>query len=267
MGDGWYKGKFGFNNSKNLYGKEYKLCLNIIIEFVDNTIYNISSDETWKVKSSKEVSNSIYDGEIIDYTLPENPLEEVVISDENYRLIPDFGALIVDNDILYPDLYISPKKEKILDFKQNMVGFVRFKGFLQKNKEIKMKHGEVLQNGCFFNGNYRAAKAILQFKGDGEERIYEPKFTFFGFRYVLIEGLDKVDPRDFEGVVIYTNLEKTIECKTDNKKINQLIKNSYWGQRGNFLDVPTDCPQRDERLGWTGDSQVFANTACYNMDS
>ena len=267
MGDGWYKGKFGFNNSKNLYGKEYKLCLNIIIEFVDNTIYNISSDETWKVKSSKELSNSIYDGEIIDYTLPEKPLEEVVISDENYRLIPDFGALIVEKDILYPDLYISPKKEKILDFKQNMVGFVRFKGFLQKNKEIKMKHGEVLQNGCFFNGNYRSAKAILQFKGDGEERIYEPKFTFFGFRYVLIEGLDKVDPRDFEGVVIYTNLEKTIECKTDNKKINQLIKNSYWGQRGNFLDVPTDCPQRDERLGWTGDSQVFTNTACYNMDS
>ena len=270
MGDGWYKGKFGFQTEgtkKNIYGNEYKLCLNIIIEFIDNTIYNISSDETWKVKSSKEVDNSIYDGEIIDYTLPEKPLEEVIISNENYRLIPDFGALIVEKEILYPYLYISPKKEKILDFKQNMVGFVRFKGFLQKNQEIKMRHGEVLQNNCFFNGNYRSAKAILQYKGDGEKRIYEPKFTFFGFRYVLIEGLDKVDPRDFEGVVIYTNLEKTIECKTDNKKINQLIKNSYWGQRGNFLDIPTDCPQRDERFGWTGDSQVFANTACYNMDS
>ena len=130
-----------------------------------------------------------------------------------------------------------------------------------------MRHGEILQNNCFFNKNYRTAQSILQYKADGEKRIYEPKFTFFGFRYVLIEGLDKVDPKDFEGVVIYSNLEKTIECKTDNNKINKLINNAYWGQRGNFLDVPTDCPQRDERLGWTGDTQVFINTACYNMDS
>ena len=83
----------------------------------------------------------------------------------------------------------------------------------------------------------------------------------------MVEGIEKVDPNDFEGIVIYTNLEKTIECKTDNDKINQLIKNAYWGQRGNFLDVPTDCPQRDERLGWTADTQVFVNTACYNMNS
>ena len=270
MGDGWYKGRFGVQkgeHEKNLYGTEYKLCLNIIIEYKDNTMYNISSDETWKVKSSKEVANNIYDGEIIDFTLSEKPLEEVIVTKEKYRLIPDFGSLIVEKDILYPDLYISPKKEKILDFKQNMVEFVRFKGLLQKNQEIKMSHGEVLQNKCFYNKNYRTAQSILQYKGDGEKRIYEPKFTFFGFRYVLIEGLDKVDPKDFEGVVIYTNLEKTIECKTDNQKINQLIQNSYWGQRGNFLDVPTDCPQRDERLGWTGDTQIFINTACYNMDS
>ena len=148
-----------------------------------------------------------------------------------------------------------------------MVGFVRFKGFLEKDQEIIMKHWEVLINENFFNENLRSAKQLLKYKGDGEKRIYEPKFTFFGFRYVLVEGLKKVDPKDFEGIVIYTNLEKTIECKTDNWKINKLMQNSYWGQRGNFLDVPTDCPQRDERLGWTADTQVFVNTACYNMDS
>ena len=180
MGDGWYKGRFGFHkgeHEKNLYGKEYKLCLTIIIEYKDNSIDNISTDETWKVKSSKEVANSIYDGEIIDYTLPEKPLEEVIITKEDYRLIPDFGSLIVEKDILYPDLYISPKKEKILDFKQNMVGFVRFKGLLQKNQEIKMSHGEVLQNKTFFNKNYRTARSILQYKGDGKKRIYEPKYN------------------------------------------------------------------------------------------
>ena len=132
---------------------------------------------------------------------------------------------------------------------------------------MKINHGEVLQDKCFYNLNYRSAKPILKYKGDGNDRIFEPKFTYFGFRYALIEGLDKVDPNDFEGIVIYTDLEKTIECETDNKKINQLLKNTLWGQKGNFLDVPTDCPQRDERLGWTADSQVFTNTACYNMDT
>ena len=265
MGEGWYKGRFHWFN--NTFGDEYKLCLQVAIEFYDGSNIDILSDESWKVKYSKQVANSIYDGEEVDYTLPEYPIEDVIFSEENYTLIPDFGLLIVEKDILHPDLYISPRGEKILDFKQNMVGFVRYKGVLNKNEEMKMSHGEVLQEECFYNLNYRTSKSILIYKGDGEERIYEPKFTFFGFRYVLVEGLKKVNPKDFEGVVIYTNLEKTVECKTDNKKINQLIHNAYWGQRGNFLDVPTDCPQRDERLGWTGDTQVFVNTACYNMDS
>mgnify|MGYP002624505299 CR=1 FL=1 len=266
MGEGWYKGRFHWFN--NTFGDEYKLCLHIMIEYEDGTVANLLSDDSWKVKNSKQVANSIYDGEEVDYTLPENPIEDVIISEnENYTLIPDFGLLIVEKDIIYPDLYISPKGEQILDFKQNMVGFVRYKGILEKNQEMKMSHGEVLQEECFYNLNYRTSKSLLKYKGDGEKRIYEPKFTFFGFRYVLVEGIEKVDPNDFEGVVIYTNLEKTIGCKTDNSKINQLIHNAYWGQRGNFLDVPTDCPQRDERLGWTGDTQVFVNTACYNMDS
>jgi alpha-L-rhamnosidase len=148
-----------------------------------------------------------------------------------------------------------------------MVGFVRFKGSLERDQEIIMSHGEILQDNCFFNENLRSAKQILKYKGDGQKRIYEPKFTFFGFRYVLIKGLNKVNPKDFEGIVIYSDLEKTIKCKTDNDKINKLIKNSFWGQRSNFLDVPTDCPQRDERMGWTADTQVFVNTACFNMDS
>ena len=257
MGDGWYKGRFGLRKKKNIFGDEYKLCTHILLEFTDNEVLNILTDNSWKVKYSKEISNSIYDGEEIDFTLIDKPLEEVIEINEKYNLIPDFGTLITEKEILYPDLYISPKGEQILDFKQNMVGFIRYKGNLKKNQEMKISHGEILLNKCFYNGNLGTAKALLKYKGDGEKRILEPKFTFFGFRYALIEGLEKVNPSDFEGVVIYTNLETTIECKTDNEKINKLIKNSFWGQRGNFLDVPTDCPQRDERLGWTADTQVF----------
>ena len=275
MGDGWYKGRIGINKpidkGGNVFGDEYKLCLNLIIYFKDEKekALNIITDESWKVKKSKEVSNNIYDGEEIDYTLPESSPEgeDVIISEEKYNLIPDFGALIVEKKILSPDLYISPKGEQILDFKQNMVGFIRYKGILNKNQELKISHGEVLQKDNFYNANYRTAKAILKFRGDGEKRIYEPKFTFYGFRYALIEGIEKVDPKDFEGIVIYTDLEKKIYFESDNKKINKLIENCFWGQCGNFLDVPTDCPQRDERLGWTADTQVFVNTACYNMDT
>ena len=266
MGEGWYKGRFHWFN--NTFGDEYKLCLHILIEFKDESVLNILSDETWKVKTSKEVSNSIYDGEEIDFTIPESPLEGVNITEENYTFIPDFGAPIIEHEILNPELCISPKDEQILDFKQNMVGFVRYKGYLKKGQSLTMRHGEVLQEECFYNENYRtSANSSLKYIGDGEKRIYEPKFTFFGFRYVLIEGLEKVDPKEFEGVVLYTDLENTISCVTDNNKINQLIHNAYWGQKGNFLDVPTDCPQRDERLGWAGDTQVFVNTACYNMDT
>lgn len=202
----------------------------IIIEFTNGTKKEISTDDTWKVKNSKEVRSSIYDGEEIDYTKTDGVEEDVVISSETYNLIPDFGAPIVEKDNLKPVLYNSPKGEKILDFKQNMVGFIRYKGTLNRNQQLSFKFGEVLQNKNFYNGNYRSATKGLQFKGDGKSRVFEPKFTFFGFRYVLVECLDNVDPKDFEGVVIYTDLEKTIKCETDNTKINRLISNAFWGK-------------------------------------
>ena len=270
MGDGWYKGRIGIQYDKkmdDLWGDEYKLCAHIIIKLINGKEIHIETDKSWKVKSSNVIINNIYDGEIVDYTLESNTYEEVVKYIKGYNLIPDFGALIIQKDILYPELYISPKNETILDFKQNMVGFIRYKGNIKYGQTVNMSFGEILQNNNFYNENLRSAKQLYTIIGDGKERIFEPKFTYFGFRYVLIQGLDNVNQKDFEGIVIYTNLEKTINCTTNNPKINKLIQNTYWGQRGNFLDVPTDCPQRDERLGWTGDAQVFSNTACFNMDS
>ena len=270
MGNGWYKGRIGLQfdaNQEGLWGSEYKLCAHIAIKLIDGIIIHYETDESWEVQKSKEVFNNIYDGEVIDYNIELIKPQSVIITKENFNLIPDYGALIVQKDTLYPKLYISPINEKILDFGQNMVGFVRYKGNLNPGQTVTMSHGEILQNSSFYNINLRTAKQVFKFTADDKKRIYEPKFTFFGFRYVLIEGLEKVNPNDFEGIVIYSDLDKSIKCVTDNEKINKLIQNAFWGQRGNFLDVPTDCPQRDERLGWTGDTQVFSNTACYNMDS
>ena len=269
MGNGWYKGRF-WTKEKNIFGSEYKLSAIILLQYNNGNEEKIYTDNTWKVKKSKEIMNNIYDGEIIDYTLPESPLEDVEFSSEEkkYNLIPDFGALIEEKEIIRPSLIISPKNEKILDFGQNIVGYIRYRGKLNKSQKLILKHGEILQKGCFYNGNYYTAKAMAKYIGDGIQNIYEPKFTFFGFRYALVQGISKEDllMENFEGVVLYTNLERTIKYDSYDI-INKLMANTQRSQKGNFLDVPTDCPQRAERLGWTGDAQVFINTACFNMYS
>ena len=269
MGNGWYKGRFWLRE-KNSFGSDYILCGLIYIKYKNGTEINIYTDNSWKVKKSKEIMNNIYDGEIIDYTLSESGLGEVIEFNDSkkYKLIPDFGALIQEKEIMKPSLIESNKGEVILDFKQNIVGFVRYRGNLKYGQKLKLSHGEILQNNTFYNENYRSAKAIAVYTSDGINRNYEPKFTYYGFRYVLVEGLEinKTLIEDFEGVVLYTNLENTI-LYNSHDVINKVISNALRSQKGNFLDVPTDCPQRDERLGWTGDAQVFSNTACFNMDS
>ena len=271
MGDGWYKGRFGIDKPVDqggeVFGSEYKLCACLRIDYEDGRREDILTDNSWSYGSSHEKANSIYDGEYIDYSTDLISGLAVVESEENYHLTPDFGPGIVIKDRLKPTLYISPKGEKILDFHQNLAGFVRMHKHLEKGQKVTIVHGEVLQQDCFYRDNLRTAKAEAIYVGDGVREEFIPSFTYFGFRYALIEGLEEVDPSDFEADVLYTDLEKTFECETDNPKINQLIHNAFWGQRGNFLDVPTDCPQRDERLGWTADTQVFVNTACYQMDT
>ncbi len=165
-------------------------------------------------------------------------------------------------------LITTPKGEKVIDFGQNLVGWVIVKVRGKAGDKIVLSHAEVLdKSGNFYTDNLRAAKAQDTYilKGGGEES-FEPHFTFHGFRYLRIEGYPgEINPDDFTAVTLYSDMEKTGEFHCSNPLINQLQHNIQWGQRGNFLDVPTDCPQRDERLGWTGDAQVFSRTAAYNM--
>lgn len=271
MGDGWYKGRIGIDKSiesgDKVFGDEYKLCALINIFYSDGTGEKVKTDETWTYSSSSCKMNNIYDGETRDYSLDTSKENSVKICESKYNLVPDFGTQIKEKNILKPSLYISPKGEKILDFGQNMAGFVRYHGKLACGQKLVIQHGEILQDDCFYNDNLRTAKATATYIGDGKERIYEPYFTYFGFRYAKVEGLSELEPSDFDGVVIYSDLVSTLQCKTDSEKINKLMSNTLWGQKSNFIDVPTDCPQRDERLGWTADTQVFVNTACYQMDT
>jgi len=156
----------------------------------------------------------------------------------------------------------------VIDFGQNLVGWVVLKAKGHAGDSIIVSHAEILDKaGNFYTDNLRAAKArdIYILKG-GEQEVFEPHFTFHGFQYIRIEGYPgDLKPEDFTAVALYSDMKKTGSFTSSNQLINQLQHNIQWGQRGNFLDVPTDCPQRDERLGWTGDAQVFSRTATFNM--
>ncbi|MDF2802304.1 MAG: alfa-L-rhamnosidase RamA, partial [Anaerocolumna sp.] len=161
----------------------------------------------------------------------------------------------------------TPKGETVLDMGQNMVGWLSFTCNAPKDTVIHLQYGEELQEGCFYRENLRTAKAEFTYISDGTLRKVEPHFTFYGFRYVKIEGIiGDINLADFMGNVVYSDLEQIGTIETSNSMVNRLFQNALWGQKGNFLDVPTDCPQRDERMGWTGDAQMFSGTACFNMD-
>ncbi len=266
LGDGWYRGEIGLSRAKNVYGDRYEVAARLVFSFEDGTEGELRTDECWRASESSCAENSVYDGEKHDFTAFPRHICECVETADRRPVCPDFGTPTVEKAILKPRLIVSPNGEKILDFGQNFAGCVRFSGMLGYGQKLKISHGEVLQDGCFYNKNLRSAKAVAEYVGDGKKRVYEPMFTYFGFRYALVEGLDEVFAADFDGVVLSADIPRTCYCKTADSDVNTLIENTYRGQLSNFIDIPTDCPQRDERLGWTADAQVFAPTACFNAD-
>lgn len=265
LGDGWYKGRFGLKHKTDIYGSEYACACKLVI-WTEDGIQVIKSDESFKARTSHTVASGIYDGEIIDETLDCSHVCSVKKCATKYNAVPRISLPVVVKHTLKPKLIITPKGEKVLDFGQNFSGFVSFENFLNYGEGIYLRAGEVLKDGCFFRDNLRTAKAEFKYKSDGKKKIVYPKFTFYGFRYMLVECNKEINADAFTGNALYSDLDETCGAVTDNEKMNRLIQNCVWGQRSNFLDVPTDCPQRDERLGWTGDAEVFSATACYQMD-
>ena len=280
LGNGWYKGRFPFDgNPKGYYGQNFAFLCEITVNYMDGSSEKICSDESWKAAPSHILDSNIYDGEFQDANKYQKEWSSSSANDNNWsgvRLINlDYSLLEARRSIpvriketLKPVKIIhTPKSETILDMGQNMVGWISFKNKAPKGSLIYLQFGEEMQEGCFYRENLRSAKSEFKYISDGKHSQVHPHFTFFGFRYVKIEGWPgEVSTEDFTGCVVYSDLEMTGNIETSNPKINRLFLNALWGQKGNFLDVPTDCPQRDERLGWTGDAQMFSGTACFNMD-
>ncbi len=280
VGNGWYRGFLAWENNKDVYGKKLGLLLQLQIIYKDGTTETISSDNSWKSSAGGILYSEIYHGETYDARAEKNGWSTPGYSDagwsgvkeQNYsfdNLIATYNEPIKKHEIFKPvKIFKTPKGEQVIDFGQNLVGWVTIKAKGNAGDKITIQHAEVLDKaGNFYIENLRAAKATARYilKG-GEEETFEPRFTFYGFRYIKVEGFPgELSPENFTAVALYSAMKPNGTFTSSNALINQLQHNIQWGQRGNFLDVPTDCPQRDERLGWTGDAQAFSRTAAFNF--
>ncbi|WP_426670659.1 family 78 glycoside hydrolase catalytic domain [Mucilaginibacter sp. McL0603] len=282
LGNGWYRGIIGYSDKKNVYGKDIALLMQINVTYEDGTTGLITSDESWKSSTGEIVYSEIYNGETIDHNKVQSGWTQPGFNDSQWSavhaqdyskkiLIATYNEMIRKHETFKPvRIFKTPKNEQVIDFGQNLVGWVVLKIKGKAGDKITVSHAEVLDKlGNFYTENLRAAKAQDTYilKGSDEE-IFEPHFTFHGFQFIRIEGYpgDIIKPEDVIAVALYSDMKPTGTFTTSNPLINQLQHNIQWGQKGNFLDVPTDCPQRDERLGWTGDAQVFSRTATFNMN-
>lgn len=271
VAEGWYSGYLGWEKKKDTYGNFNAFIAQIELTYADGSTEIIGSDETWQEYSNQWLFADLYNGEEQNLLLERKYNGHLrAISYSKKQLTNQENEPVRKQEELTPiDLFRDPSGRLVLDMGQNMVGWVRFTIKGEKNQVVRLIHGEVLdRDGNFYRGNIRDAQQTDTYTLDGSVQTIEPMFTFHGFRYVHLENFPEgIKKEDFSGVVLHSDMPKTGLFETSDAAINQLQHNILWGQKGNFLDVPTDCPQRDERLGWTADAQIFFPTASFNMDT
>lgn len=281
LGNGWFRGNLAWGGLKDVYGKELALLCQLSLRYVDGTSENVISDESWRSNTGAILNSEIYHGETYDARLDQSNWTLPSYNDQNWKMVqvvslPKNNLIATENEPIKKHerfrplkIFTTPAGETVVDFGQNLVGWVQLRVRGNAGHKIILHHAEVLdKKGNFYIANLRAAKQQNTYilSGKGEE-IFEPHFTFQGFRYVMVENFPgELSPDNMEAIALYSAMPMAGSFTSSHKLINQLQHNIQWGQKGNFLDVPTDCPQRDERLGWTGDAQVFARTASFNMN-
>lgn len=287
-GDGWAVGYMGNRMYRNNYAKKIRVIAKLTVTYEDGEKQEIITDDSWKAKDGEIRRTDNYLGEVVDhrYAFPKEAYTFGYDDSDWKPLTPSFNPIEDTQQFRYGLLskelaprtkvmHVLPGEKiyddgrmMIYDFKKNMVGVIRIKVRGERNTKLTIRHGEMLEHsGLLYTENLRKAEATDTFilSGAGEEE-FRPLFTFHGFRYAEIVVTGQVEILEINGEVMYSALPKVGEWECSDPDVNKLYENIVWGQRGNFLSVPTDCPQRDERLGWTGDAQIFCGTAMYNMD-
>lgn len=273
LGNGWWRGKLGCQKLRADYGEETGFVAALEIAYEDGSRQSVVTDaDTWRARRSCVTSNLLYDGETIDARLGgvEEPLPVREVAFDHAALVAQTSPAVRRQETLATQrVWRTPVGRLMLDFGQNVTGWVRFAVEGPRGHELAVRYAEVLEHGEPCYRTLRHAKSIdrLVCSGEGADG-FEPTLTFHGFRYVeLIDwpGADETAAA-VEAVVVHSDLCRTGWFECSDEAVNRLVENSCWGQRDNFLSVPTDCPQRDERLGWTGDIAVFAPTAAFQYD-
>jgi alpha-L-rhamnosidase len=280
LGDGWYRG-YTYNRKKNVYGSKLALLFQLEIIYSNGERQTITSDKNCKVAYGPIRASSFFDGELYDAEKEKPNWTSPLYNDKNWdtvqainhikdHLVAMYGPPVKKHEKFVPlKVFITPEGDRVVDFGQNLAGWVQFRLKGKAGDTLRLFHGEVFdQKGNFYNKNLRTAKQeITYIFKDGDAETYEPHFTSQGFRYVKIQGYTgPIDSTNFVAYALYSDMDQTGSFSTSNPLVNQLQHNIQWSQKGNFIDIPTDCPQRDERMGWTGDAQVFCRTATFNMD-
>ena len=281
LGDGWFRGNLGWVDKRNNWGDKLAAIAQIIVEYSDGSETVISTNDNWKATTGPILESDIYNGEVYDANKELTDWSKPGYDDSSWGetskleiskkilIAPEGPPVKIVNEV--EPLSIEKREEGwLVDIGQNMVGWIRIKASGKNGDVIILRHAEVLdKDGKMYYDNLRAAECTNTYllKG-GTEETFEPHFTFQGFRYVMVSGYPgELTSDKIRGMVIHSDMEPSGTFTCSDPLINQLQHNIVWGLKGNFLDVPTDCPQRDERLGWTGDAQVFAPTACFNVDA
>lgn len=273
VGKGWYRSNMSGRLLDELKAQPAGLLEELHIQYEDGTEEKIVTDETWKVSESEIRFSEIYDGEICDARFEAIANDNVEIFEgPSDTLILQEGEKILEHERLcVAEIIETPKGEVVIDFGQEITGYVEVSLEAKAGEVVCLSHGEVLdKDGNFYNENYRTAKAQFHYICKEGLQVYHPRLTFYGFRYVRVEefpgGIHNITPENFKAIAVYSDIRRTGYLSSSNALLNKFFDNVIWGQKGNFLDIPTDCPQRNERLGWTGDAQVFIRAAAYNFD-
>ena len=272
VGHGWHASRIGtVENKLGIYSQiPYAICA-LVIEYEDGKTETLYTDESWTVAKSPVKLSQIYDGETYDATAePTDATSATVFDKSTDILIPQEGENIMEVCRTAPvKLIHTPKGETVIDFGQEVTGYVEFTVTGKAGQTVYIEHAEILdKDGNFYNANYRSAKALVTYTLRDGTQTYKAHHTFYGFRYIrLTDWAEEVKLSNFTAISVSSDMKRTgwFECGVP--KVNKLFSNIIWGQVDNFLDVPTDCPQRDERLGWTGDAEVFCRTATLNFNT
>ena len=276
---GWWLSKLPWSREFN-YGDKYGLLAQIVLRYKDGTKEVIATDDTWRASTGEVSYGNLYDGETIDLNRRQKGWNTPSFDDASWASV-QVADTSLDNltasvspavrviETFKPvKIFTTPSGARVIDFGQNISGRERVRLRGQRGDTVRIYHSEILEKGEFFTRNLRKAKALSTYilSGEGEEWL-APRFAFYGFRYIKVEGIDgELNPEDFVAEAISSATPENGTFVSSDSLINRLQSNIKWGMLDNFVDIPTDCPQRDERLGWTGDAQVFFRTATFNRD-